>query len=72
MQLKNAAPIGMVVYHLLCSELDAAADWYEKIVEQREPFAVMYARTAIVAPLRSSARWLSLAKTMNLPIDNLS
>ncbi len=72
MQLKNAAPIGMVVYHLLCSELDAAADWYEKIVEQREPFAVMYAHTAIVAPLRSSARWLSLAKTMNLPIDNLS
>jgi serine/threonine protein kinase len=66
-ELKDAAPIGMVVYHILCSELDAAADWYEKCIEQREPFAVMYARTAIAAPLRSSARWPALAKSMNLP-----
>jgi tetratricopeptide (TPR) repeat protein len=66
-ELKAAAPIGMVVYHILCSELDAAADWYEKCIEQREPFAVMYARTAIAAPLRSSARWPALAKSMNLP-----
>lgn len=67
LQLTDAAPIGMVVYHLLCSELDAAADWYEKCIERREPFAAMYARAAIVAPLRASARWPSLAKTMNLP-----
>jgi hypothetical protein len=66
-QLKDAAPIGMVVYHLLCSEMDAAADWYEKCIEQREPFAVMYARAHILAPLRSSARWPALAKRMNLP-----
>ena len=67
LQLKDAAPIGMVVYHLLCSEIDAAADWYEKCIEQREPFAVMYARTAFVAPLRSSSRWPALARMMNLP-----
>ncbi len=66
-QAKESAPIGMVVYHMLRSELDAAADWYEKSIEQREPFAVMYARTAFAAPLRASARWPSLAKMMNLP-----
>jgi tetratricopeptide (TPR) repeat protein len=66
-QSEDSAPIGMVVYHMLRSELDAAADWYEKSIEQREPFAVMYARTAFAAPLRASARWPSLAKMMNLP-----
>ena len=36
---------GRVVYHLLTSELDAAADWYEQMIEERDPFALLYART---------------------------
>ena len=36
-------PFGMVLHHLLVPDIDAAADWYEKSIEQREPFAVIYA-----------------------------
>ena len=58
---------GRVEYHLLGSELDAAADWYEKMIEQREPFAVIFASAPNVKALRESPRWPKLAKMMNLP-----
>jgi len=59
------APIGFVIFHLLCSEPDKAADWAEKAIEQRDP------RIAITLRLfdriwRSSPRWLALARQMNL------
>ena len=41
---------GRIGYHLLCSEIDAAADWYEKAIQERDPFAVVFGvfRTAKV------------------------
>ena len=59
------APIGFVIFHLLCSEPDKAADWAEKAIEQRDP------RIAITLCLferiwRSSPRWPALARQMNL------
>ncbi len=59
--------IGRVLYHVLCLEMDAAADWYERRIEQREPFAVIFADGPICRPLRESPRWPKLAKMMNLP-----
>ena len=35
------SPFGMVLHHLLVPDIDAAADWYEKSIEQREPFAAI-------------------------------
>jgi tetratricopeptide (TPR) repeat protein len=32
---------GRVVYHLLTSDLDAAADWYGRMIEHRDPFALV-------------------------------
>jgi tetratricopeptide (TPR) repeat protein len=58
---------GRVVYHLLMSELDAAADWYEQMIEERDPFALLYARTPTLAPLRNHHRWPDLAALMKLP-----
>jgi len=59
---------GRVEYHLLCSELDAAANWYEKVIAERDPFAVIFANSPLVRKgLASSARWLRLATLMNLP-----
>ena len=58
---------GRAVYHLLTLDLDAAADWYERMIEHRDPFALVYARTSIVAPLRGHHRWPALAARMNLP-----
>jgi tetratricopeptide (TPR) repeat protein len=57
---------GRVRYHLLCSEIDAAADWFDTMLEHREPFAVVYARSPIVRPLRESPRWRKIAETMHL------
>jgi tetratricopeptide (TPR) repeat protein len=57
---------GMALYHVLRLEIDAAADWYEKAIEQHEVFAVMFSWSAIIDPLRCSARWPKLARMMNL------
>ncbi len=57
---------GRVEYHLLCSEIDAAADWYERVIEEREPFAIMAASAPNCKALRQSARWPRLAKMMNM------
>jgi eukaryotic-like serine/threonine-protein kinase len=59
-------PWGRVVYHLLCSDIDAAADWFERMIELRDPFAIAYACAPITRPLRESARWPKLAAAMNL------
>ena len=60
-------PWGRALYHLLSSEFDVAADWFEKMIEVRDPFAISYARSPIVRPLRESARWPKLAAMMKLP-----
>ena len=58
---------GRVVYHLLTSDLDAAADWYGRMIEHRDPFALVYARASVVEPLRGHHRWPELAARMKLP-----
>jgi serine/threonine-protein kinase len=64
----NPAPLwGRVVYHLLASELDAAAEWYERVIDLRDPFAVVYAKASITRALREHPRWQRLAALMRLP-----
>lgn len=58
---------GRVLYHLLCSEIDAAADWFKETIEQRDPFALIFARSSVTEPLRQSSHWPKLARMMNLP-----
>ena len=58
---------GPVVYYLLTSNLDQAADWFERMIEARDPFALVYARASIVEPLRGHPRWPELAARMKLP-----
>jgi tetratricopeptide (TPR) repeat protein len=57
---------GRAWYHLLCSELDAAAQWYEKMIEARELFAPVFANSLYTAELRDSPHWARLARMMNL------
>jgi hypothetical protein len=58
---------GRVLYHLLCSEIDDAADWYEKMIDARDPFAIMFAAAPVGRRLRQSPRWPRLASMMGLP-----
>jgi eukaryotic-like serine/threonine-protein kinase len=65
--LKHSAADGMVWYHLVCSDIDAAAEWLQKAVEQRQSILITNRRCVLMKPLRASPRWPALAKMMNLP-----
>jgi len=69
-QLRNMPAIAMSYYHLLCSNIDAAMDCYERAIENREPAAVLRASAKFLKPLRAGPRWPKLAKMMNLPENN--
>src|SRR5215467_2924825 len=58
-----AGPLGtgMVFYHLLRSEIESAADWYDRCIEQHAPIAVVLAAHSFIKPLRASPRWPALA-----------
>jgi len=59
------APFGLALYYLLCEEMDRAAEWWEKVIEQRHPLASIYGSIFF----RSTSRWPALARLMNLPED---
>src|SRR4029453_5383646 len=58
---------GRVWYHLNVGELDAAAGWFETMIERRDPFALVYANAPVTQPLHRHPRWADLARMMRLP-----
>jgi tetratricopeptide (TPR) repeat protein len=58
---------GRVFYELAVGSLDAAADGYERMIEERDPFALVYAITDHTRRLREHPRWAALAAMMKLP-----
>jgi serine/threonine-protein kinase len=59
------APLGLAVFHAERGDIDAAADWAARVVEQRQPVVVH-----ILGPLLSGTPcWRDLLKMMNLPAD---
>ncbi|HYL34330.1 MAG TPA: protein kinase [Bryobacteraceae bacterium] len=65
----GALSIDMLAYHLLLAQYDAAIDWYERAIEQRQPIAAHIASAVSLKPLRAHPRWPKLAKMMNLPVE---
>jgi len=63
-RLGNMARVGLLLYHLLCSGNDTTADWFAKMIEDRDPLAPPW---SCLKPIRSNPRWPALAKMMNLP-----
>ena len=55
------------LFHTCRGEIDLAADWYEKAIEERDALVFSTMQTAIGEPVRASARWPKLAALMNLP-----
>ncbi|MGB8097290.1 MAG: hypothetical protein WCF17_09045 [Terracidiphilus sp.] len=70
--MTGSIPVGKMMYHLLCSEIDASLDWFEKDLELRRFNAPMLACAAFLEPLRSSPRWPNLMKIMGMPRNNTS
>jgi tetratricopeptide (TPR) repeat protein len=62
----RAAAIGMVLYHMVRSDVDAAADWCQKAIERREVLLTSFVRHPSLKALRASPRWPALATMMNL------
>jgi serine/threonine-protein kinase len=62
---------GLAIFHLLCSDIDRAADWVQKAIEERDPSILLSLRLRDAQPLRSSRHWPKLARLMNLPPEAL-
>jgi len=59
-------PMGPAIFHLLCGDMDATADWVEKAIEQRQSAVLLFVNAHATA-LKSSPRWPALARMMHLP-----
>ena len=59
--------MGRVLYHVLGSEMESATDWYERAIEQRDPFALVFANTPLLNAFRRTSGWQKLSRMMNLP-----
>jgi tetratricopeptide (TPR) repeat protein len=61
------APGGFIAYHVALGEINLAADWFEKAIEQHDTRAPWILPHIFGDLLTSSPRWPKLAKMMNLP-----
>ena len=60
-------PLGRALYHVIVGQLDLAAEWYERAIEQRDPFVLVFAACSPLNALRQTAHWPRLAGLMKLP-----
>ena len=56
----------MTFFHLLSGELDSAADWSEKAIEQRDPRLVLGLQQPMAAKFRAHPRGEAILRKMNL------
>jgi len=60
-------PGGFLCYHSVLADVDSAAGWYEKAIDQRDPRAPWLFPMQFGDLLTSSPRWPGLMRRMNLP-----
>jgi TolB-like protein/Flp pilus assembly protein TadD/predicted Ser/Thr protein kinase len=65
--INGVVPTGVMMYHLVCSDIDAAIDCYQRDIELRRPNAPAIAAAGFFKPMRAHPRWPELMKMMNLP-----
>lgn len=58
---------GRVLCHILSAEMDQAAEWYQRAVAERDPFALIFAPAPLNEGFRQSVHWPKLAALMRLP-----
>lgn len=61
------APTGMLDYHLVREEIDAAGEWGHMAVARRDPMLPIALQHPYAKRLRESTRWPALASAMRLP-----
>ncbi len=60
------AAMAMTVFHLMSGDVNHAADWYEKAIDEKDPSVIGYLRVPTLKPLLESPRWTGIAKKLNL------
>jgi tetratricopeptide (TPR) repeat protein len=60
------APIGFAIHPAINDEAEAGAEWLEKAITERDPRAIVFVVLPTGHVWRRSARWPTLAKTLNL------
>jgi serine/threonine-protein kinase len=65
----SMAPFGFVLFHLQAGDMEAAAGWLDKAIDERDIWVVAFVRgRRLGGPLiRSSSRWPALARRLNIP-----
>jgi len=61
------APRALALYHWVLRDFDTTADWFEKAIDQHDPYAAVYLRYWYGRELRSTPRWAGLMRKLNLP-----
>jgi hypothetical protein len=68
---RYGAPMGLVVFHVVCGEMDQAAVWAAKAVDQRDPRLVTII-WLLRAPSRDILRlhggWSAIARQLEVPV----
>jgi TolB-like protein/tetratricopeptide (TPR) repeat protein len=64
--------MGLAMFHLRCGELEAATEWFEQSIKNRDSTVAVYLQGATGEPLRASPHWSRLAALMNLPAQGNS
>ncbi len=59
-------PGGFLCYHAVLANIESAADWYQKAIEQRDPRAPWLFPLQFGDLFASNSRWPGLRQTMNL------
>jgi serine/threonine-protein kinase len=60
------APRGLAVFHTVCGDIDTAAKWWERAIEERDPAALYLLQTGFGEPLRASRYWARLTALANI------
>jgi len=61
----GSAPV-LALFYLVCGDVDRAADWAEKAVEDHDQSITVYLRFSVSKQLRASPRWAKIAGLLNL------
>jgi len=61
------APLAYFVHSLAARDMDAAADWAERAIQQRAPAVLNFLHCPLADALRSGPHWPRLAGLLNLP-----
>ena len=61
------APLGFILFHGSLEEIDLAAEWYARAIEQRDTRAPWILAHLLGDRLTSSRQWPALRRMMKLP-----